>query len=74
MDVGGPVPEVWVGGTPVVGPAGEVRLEVEVIDGSGGSARTEQVVIDGMPEPGVAGLLGMGVVLAALRRRRGITG
>lgn len=72
MDANGPMPAIWIGGTPVAGPDGEVRLEVEVVDGSGGPARTEQVVIDGVPEPGVAGLVGMGVMLAALRRRRGI--
>jgi hypothetical protein len=74
MDAAGPVAEVWIGGSPVASPGGEVRLEVEVIDGSGGEARTEEVVIDGVPEPGVVGLIGVGVMVVALRRRRGVRG
>ena len=34
-----------------------------------GETRTEQLVIDPVPEPGVAVLVGVGVMLAALRRR-----
>ena len=70
MDQSGPLSAVMVGGAPVVGPTGEVRLEVEVVDGTGGETRTEQLVIDGVPEPGVAGLVGVGVMLAAMRRGR----
>lgn len=57
---------------PSVGPSGEVRLEVEVVDGRGGPVRTEALVINGVPEPGVAGLIGIAAVAAALRRRRGV--
>lgn len=59
-----------VAGAPVFEQSGGVRIEVEVVDGSGGRTRTEQVVIDGVPEPGVAGLLAGGLVLAVMRRRR----
>ena len=61
-----------VTGGPSVRPSGELRLEVEVIDSAGGSPRTEEVIIDPAPEPGVAGLVGIGMVLAVLRRRRGL--
>ena len=68
------VPVGMVAGAPVFGGAGGVRIEVEVVDGVGGRTRTEQVEIDGVPEPGVAGLVGVGVLLAMLRRRRGVRG
>lgn len=70
MDGSGPLPMVMKGGAPVVSPSGEVLLEVEVVDGAAGEARTEQLVIDGVPEPSVAGLIGVGLLLAAMRRRR----
>jgi hypothetical protein len=69
-----PVVPGLVAGGPVMGPSGEVRLEVEVVDGAGGVTRTEQVVISTAPEPGVAGLIGVGMVLVMLRRRRGLRG
>ena len=72
MEEYGPAVPGVVAGGPVVGPSGEVRLEVEVVDGTGGPARTEELVISTVPEPGVAGLIGVGMVLAVLRRRRGL--
>lgn len=66
-----PIPGMVAGG-PTVDGSGELRLEVEVVDGSGGETRTEEVVISTVPEPGVAGMIGVGLMLAALRRGRGV--
>ena len=67
LPVAGQVP-----GGPSVRPSGEVWIEVEVVDGAGGPTRTEELVISTAPEPGVAGMIGVGVMLAVLRRRRGV--